>query len=61
MPKNLGYSNWILSVAWSPDGQTLASGSQDRTIKLWDVIQNPILIPTLYIKENLTNDNELNF
>ena len=25
------------------------------------LILNPILIPTLYIKENLTNDNELNF
>lgn len=24
------------SVAWSPDGLTLASGSQDETLKLWD-------------------------
>ncbi|MBD2137363.1 hypothetical protein H6F32_07130 [Anabaena sp. FACHB-1237] len=32
-----GHSGSVRSVAYSPDGQTVASGSVDSTIKLWNV------------------------
>ena len=32
-----GHQKWVCSVAWSNDGKILASGSEDETIKLWEV------------------------
>ncbi|MCW5316385.1 protein kinase [Nostoc sp. KVJ3] len=33
----IGHTNWVNSVAFSPDGKLLVSGSADCTIKLWQV------------------------
>lgn len=46
----LGHANSVWSVAFSLDGTQLASGSADRTIKLWEsvngnIMMNMILLP----------------
>jgi len=32
-----GHTGWVWSVAFCPDNQTLASSSEDETIKVWDL------------------------
>ncbi len=47
-----GHTAEVLSVAFSPDGKTLASGSFDSTIRLWDV-QTGELLKTLIEHTNV--------
>src|SRR5262245_6095872 len=32
-----GHQSYIMMVGFSPEGKVIASGSADRTIKLWDL------------------------
>ena len=34
--KTNAHSNYITSVVFSPDGTKIVSGSDDKTIKVWD-------------------------
>ena len=32
-----GGERWVRSVAWSPNGRSLLAGSEDGTIRIWDL------------------------
>jgi WD40 repeat protein len=32
-----GHTDWVHSVAFSPDGQHIVSGSRDKLVKVWSV------------------------
>ena len=51
--KESAHSNGITSVAYSPDGKTIVSGSYDRTIKVWDA---GVWAPTRQIASTLSAD-----
>ena len=39
-----GHQGWLTSVAFSPEGQRVATGSEDQTVKVWDVSSGALLL-----------------
>src|SRR5215470_5118458 len=43
MGRFCGHVDWICTVGFNPDGRILASGSDDQTIRLWEVSSGELL------------------
>lgn len=51
-----GHSTEVIAVAWSPDGQTLASGGIDYAIRLWDRKGTPLAV----FRADIATRNDIN-
>jgi WD40 repeat protein len=42
-----GHDSWVYSVAFSPDGSKIISGSNDKTIRVWDASTGIEIVPPI--------------
>ena len=56
-----GHTDLVYSVAFSPNGKTLASGAGDNTVKLWDISSfTTSTTPPEHLAEDVNNDSVVN-
>ncbi len=51
-----GHTNWVWSIAYSPDGTRIYSASEDETIEIWDVDRS-VSLHTLQLKRPYEDTN----
>ena len=46
--------NEVLSLCFSPDGRTLATGGQDEVVRIWDIEQNTVVSRIVQFREAIS-------
>ena len=59
LPRLTGHHGGVTSVAFSPDGRLLASGSRDRTVLLWDLSHFGFEMPPIADVPDDSDDSEV--
>jgi len=56
-----GHTEGVTSVAFSPDGKQIVSGSDDRTVRRWDAATGQQLLPALLSTQSIAKMNLVAF
>ena len=42
-----GHAGQVAGIAFAPDGKTIASASEDKTVRIWDIAQKKEIGPSV--------------